>query len=333
LARDDRAGNWLRRLVLGEVFFAVLVLFSVGVLTSLEPARQVASRQGIGQQDLLSFQDTVEGAVIALAIEPGRVGPNRFTVSLHDLQGRPITNATDVTLKLDFQDADLGTNASYTRPAGDGRYVLDGQMLSIAGLWQAELAVSRPDAFDARTAFRFTAAADATGGSASIAPTADTGKLLWGVELGLLGALFLTAGIPLGGWRNRIGAGVMGAGLLSATAGMVLAFGALGGASTPEPARNPFPPNPESLEVGQRVYSQNCQACHGVGGRGDGPMAARLEPPPLDLAVHVPLHSEGDLFRFVRDGISGTAMPPWEGKLSDQEIWHVVNYIMTFEGP
>jgi hypothetical protein len=119
LAREDRAGRWLRRLVMGEVFFAVLVLFSVGVLTSLEPARQVASREGIGQNDLRSFQDMVEGTDIALTIEPGRIGPNRFTVSLHDRQGRPITNATDVTLKLNYQDEDLGNNTSSTRSAGD----------------------------------------------------------------------------------------------------------------------------------------------------------------------------------------------------------------------
>ncbi|HEU0022819.1 MAG TPA: copper resistance protein CopC, partial [Dehalococcoidia bacterium] len=332
LARDDRAGQWLRRLVPGEVIFALLVLLAVGLLTSLEPARQVASREGIGQKTRLSFQDTVEGADIALAIEPGRVGPNQFTVSLKDRLGRPIDNATDVVLSLNFQDADLGKTTASARPTGEGIYVIDGLVLSIAGLWQVELVVLRPDAFDARTAFRFTVVPGGAGSSASIAPTAGTGKLLLGAELALLGTLFLATGIPLGGWRSRSGAAIMGAGLLSAMVGIVLVFGALGGASTPESIRNPFPSNAQSLESGQQVYAGNCQVCHGVGGQGDGPEAAGLDSPPLDLVVHVPLHPDGDLFHFIQDGISGTAMPAWRGKLTDAEIWHVVNYIKTF-GP
>jgi copper transport protein len=68
LARDGQAGRWLRRIIFGEVFFAVLVLLAVGLLTSLEPARQVASRQGIGPTSQLTFQDSVEGAEIELAV-------------------------------------------------------------------------------------------------------------------------------------------------------------------------------------------------------------------------------------------------------------------------
>jgi copper transport protein len=331
LARDDRAGRWLRRIIIGEVFFAVMVLLAVGLLTSLEPARQVASRQGIGPKSLPTFQDTVEGADITLTIEPGRVGLNQFVVSLKDRQGRPITNVTDVTLSLDYQEADLGQTASSARPAGDGTFVLDGQLLSIAGLWQVELSVLRPDAFDARTAFRFAVIPGGTGGSSSIAPTAELGKLLLGIELALLGGLFLVTGILLGGWSSRSGAVIMGSGLLSATVGTILVFFALGGADTPETLRNPFAPDPHSLEMGRRVYRQNCQGCHGIGGGGGGPDAAGLDPPPADLAVHVPLHPDGDLFRFIQDGISGTAMPAWRGQLSDEKIWHVVNYIKAFE--
>lgn len=331
LARDDRAGRWLRRITFGEVFFAVLVLLAVGLLTSLEPARQVASRQGIGPTSQLAFQDSVEGAEIDLAIEPGRVGLNRFVVSLKDRQGRPITSVTDVTLSLDYQEAELGEAASSARPAGDGTFVVDGQLLSVAGLWQVELSIVRPDAFDARTAFRFTVIPGGAGGSSSIAPTAELGQLLLGIELALLGGLFLVTGIPLGGWNNRSGAVIMGSGLISAMVGMVLLFFALGGAAPPETLRNPFPPDGRSLDAGRQVYSQNCQGCHGIGGGGGGPDAAELDPPPADLAVHVPLHSDGDLFRFIQDGISGTAMPAWRGQLTEEEIWHVVNYIKAFE--
>ena len=93
----------------------------------------------------------------------------------------------------------------------------------------------------------------------------------------------------------------------------------------------PFHPNPSSLSTGKQIYAGNCQTCHGELGRGDGPAAPGLDPPPADLVVHVPLHPEHTLFNFVHDGIPGTGMAPLGDKLSDEEIWHVINHIKTFE--
>ena len=90
-------------------------------------------------------------------------------------------------------------------------------------------------------------------------------------------------------------------------------------------------PIPQSLQTGGSVYERSCQTCHGAFGRGDGPGGAGLDPPPADLVVHVPLHSERDLFRFVHDGVPGTSMAPLGDRLTDEEIWHVINYIKTFE--
>ena len=56
-----------------------------------------------------------------------------------------------------------------------------------------------------------------------------------------------------------------------------------------------------------------------------------LDPPPGNLVVHVPLHSDAELYGFVDEGIPGTAMAALGERLSDDEIWHVVNYIRTFE--
>ncbi len=327
LARSGESGRWLRRTVAGEAVLAVLVVAAVGVLTSLEPARQVAAREGRGVEESLLFRDTAEGAAITLEIEPGRLGPNRLTVLLEDRLGRPIDNATGVSVRLTYLDADLGEEPRLAEPVGGGLYALEEAQLSIAGAWQVEMVVRRPDAFDARTAFRFEAAADGSGGSAAISPSPDTARLLLGGGLALLGALFTATALPLGGWYSRAGAGVMLPGIAGLAAGAVI----LVSAGETEAARNPFPPNPESLEAGRVVYEQRCQTCHGLGGRGDGPAAADLYPPPADLVVHVPLHPEHDLFRFVRDGIPGTAMAPLGDRLSDEEIWHVVNYVKTFE--
>jgi mono/diheme cytochrome c family protein len=59
------------------------------------------------------------------------------------------------------------------------------------------------------------------------------------------------------------------------------------------------------------------------------PGHAHLYSTPHALAVHVPLHPERDLFRFIRDGIPGTDMAPLGNQLTDDEVWHVINYIQT----
>ena len=66
-------------------------------------------------------------------------------------------------------------------------------------------------------------------------------------------------------------------------------------------------------------------------GLGDGPASAGLNPPVADLVVHVPLHPDRALFDFIHDGIQGAAMPALGETLSDDEIWHLVNYIRTLE--
>jgi copper transport protein len=330
LAKEEKAGRWLRRFVIAEAILAALVLLSVGLLTTLEPARQVASRQIAAQESSLVFSDLVEGMRITLRIEPAQVGVNRVELSLVDVRGTPVSNASDVSLRLKYLNADLGENPATTVPAGQGKYVLEKALLTIAGPWQAELVVRRPDAFDARTAFRFNVALGAGPTGSVITPSPRTGKVLWAVELVLLGFLFLGVGILLDGWRTRTGAGVMAPGVAAVLAGLFLLYTSqIAGVRGPEPLRNPFPPNPKSLNVGQRLYQQNCQSCHGVTGRGDGPLAAGLKPPPLDLSVHVPLHPEEAVFHFIRDGVASTAMQPWRGKLTDEEIWHVVNYVKT----
>ena len=203
LAGSVDRGRWLKRLVAGEAALGIVVLASVGVLTSLEPARQVAAREGIGVSDSLTFQDTAEGAAITLEVEPGRVGPNTFTVSLEDRLGNPIATASDVSLRLAYLDADLGEETAPAVSMGDGTYVMSQSMLSIAGAWQVELIVRRPDAFDARTAFRFEALAVGAGGSASIAPSPETGKPTPGCRTRLAGDVVHGAGPAAGAAGTR----------------------------------------------------------------------------------------------------------------------------------
>ena len=329
LRADGTAGLWLKRLVGAEIVLATLVLLSVGFLTALEPARQVASREDIGVESGLSFEETAESTHMTLEVDPGQVGPNTIRVSLTDRSGSPITNTTDVRVRLSYLDADFGETPYSAPEVGEGEYVLDQQLISIAGAWQVELVVQRPDAFDARAAFRFEVTGGG-GGSLAIAPEADTGRTLLGIEFVLLGFVFMGVSIPIGGWYSRRGATAMIAGTVVVVAGGALLFGTLG-AGEEVPVRNPIPPTQESVAAGMLLYQENCQLCHGTGGLGDGPAGAGLKPPPADLTVHVPLHPDRALFEFIQEGIPGTAMAPLGDKLSEDEIWHLINYIQTLK--
>ena len=328
LPGDGRAAYWLRRLVVAEVIVAALVLLSVGFLTSLEPARQAASRLGIGVAESLTFSDTAEGADITLEVIPGQVGPNTIRITLRDVFGNPITNATDVRARLSYLDADLGETEVSAIPTGDGEFTLTDRLIGIDGAWEVALTAQRPDAFDARTAFRFeTSGGD---GASTIAPSRDTAYILIGAIFGVLGLMFLVSALRFGGFQTRAGAAAMSLGVLGVIGAAALLAVVLG-SEEGVPERNPIPATSESVAVGLSLYDVHCQLCHGSGGLGDGPASAGLNPPVANLVVHVPLHPDRALFGFIHDGIPEAAMPAMGETLLDEEIWHVVNYIRTLE--
>jgi len=87
----------------------------------------------------------------------------------------------------------------------------------------------------------------------------------------------------------------------------------------------------EELETGKAVYQEQCTACHGEQGRGDGPDAAGLSVPPGDLADAAALaqRSAADLFQVVSQG-AAPDMPAFAGSLTEDERWAVVSYLHSF---
>lgn len=137
-------------------------------------------------------------------------------------------------------------------------------------------------------------------------------------------------------WRRpATAAGVMGA---AAAAAFAVAFAvAIDVPTYPVPftARfltNPTPDTPETVAAGRAHYQRLCVVCHGVQGRGDGPGAFALNPRPLDLRVHVPIHAPGEHFYWISEGIPGTAMPPWKTQLTETQRWAVVRYLYELAG-
>jgi high-affinity iron transporter len=90
------------------------------------------------------------------------------------------------------------------------------------------------------------------------------------------------------------------------------------------PAKTP------DLRRGGAVFAQQCAACHGAGGAGDGPMAAQLTPPPIAFTDRdrASLRSVLALYQAVSEGVGGTAMPAFK-ELSDADRWAVAFYAGT----
>ncbi len=110
----------------------------------------------------------------------------------------------------------------------------------------------------------------------------------------------------------------------------------------------PEPPA-DVIEAGKRVYFTKCVWCHGVDGAGDGPGADRLWPRPRNFnqgtfkirhtaSGELPLYSyserspdsgKNDLLDTVTHGLPGSAMPPWEGILTEEQRVQVLAFVTT----
>lgn len=139
--------------------------------------------------------------------------------------------------------------------------------------------------------------------------------------------LVLSFGLLRSG-RRRIAAAMAGLGL---TIGSALALPALTIPAFPTTyARPPIAYEAESVAVGAALFQQHCVLCHGFTGRGDGPGAAGLVPPPADLtAAHTSDHTMGDMFWWVGHGMPPSAMPAFESILNEKDRWEIINYVMA----
>ena len=96
---------------------------------------------------------------------------------------------------------------------------------------------------------------------------------------------------------------------------------------------SPLPPTAASIQAGRKLYEQNCAACHGPTGLGNGPAGANLNPPPANLVGvgRMPMITDGYLYWTIAEGGTqlGTAMPLFEGSLGDKQIWELVLFLRS----
>jgi mono/diheme cytochrome c family protein len=107
----------------------------------------------------------------------------------------------------------------------------------------------------------------------------------------------------------------------------------------------------ESLENGKQLYAQNCAACHGENGAGDGVFADDLAQAgeasmqsmsgAMDMMMQTPVDftdptrmlgaSPALLQGKILRGGMGTGMPMWGSIFTEEQIWDLIAYLYSFQ--
>ncbi len=107
----------------------------------------------------------------------------------------------------------------------------------------------------------------------------------------------------------------------------------LGGSPEAQKMKNPVASTPASIKAGQSLFQKNCRFCHGADAKGDGPMAPEgTHPPNLTDDKWDRGSSDGEIFAVIRDGAGPKFdMKGYKSKMTEQEIWNIVNYLRSLQ--
>ena len=90
---------------------------------------------------------------------------------------------------------------------------------------------------------------------------------------------------------------------------------------------NPVQATSAALTEGATEYEEHCAFCHGGAKAKVSPMEDKFSPPVPQLINRIPHDDDAWLFWVTKHGVRMTAMPSWDGVMSDDEIWKVIAFI------
>ena len=100
--------------------------------------------------------------------------------------------------------------------------------------------------------------------------------------------------------------------------------------------KNPVPTNAASIASGQQLFQKYCRFCHGATGKGDSAAAPKdMKPSNLADATWDRGGTDGEIYVVIQEGAGPDfKMKGLKGKVSDQDTWHLVNYVRSLgSGP
>ena len=90
-------------------------------------------------------------------------------------------------------------------------------------------------------------------------------------------------------------------------------------------------------ERGRAIYKANCVACHGESGKGDGPGAGVLKPPPRDHTdrAYMSTLSDKEIGDIIRMGgaIKGKPLMPSHPQIAGDDLASLIGYVRSLSEP
>jgi copper transport protein len=340
----------LGRRVRYEFAVAVAVLAVVALLVQLTPSR---GRLADPEQAAGEFIETVEVEDLqaTLVITPNQPGFNTFEVYL--------AGGVDTVEGLRLEFTDPRGFASEARLVLDPSnpptfYLGQGPYLPDPGTWNIVLNIRRTEGNDLRPVFVVdvedttpaVSGGSRTGGSLDSPVDFSPGGVALLALSGVVSAGIIAGSVPRPGMREgylgwlaaeiayRVGPmrvqpvwTLGGLVVIGIALGLILGDHLHPPLSQEEASReNPIEATQESIARGAMLFSQNCAVCHGESGRGDGPAAPTLPLQPANLYDHIPYHPDQFFFGVISKGLGGV-MPAFEGQISEEDRWNILNYL------
>jgi mono/diheme cytochrome c family protein len=88
---------------------------------------------------------------------------------------------------------------------------------------------------------------------------------------------------------------------------------------------DPFHPTEQVIDKGKQLFQIYCAVCHGAEGKGDGPIAAKIPPPPSYKSDRLLQFPPGRFFHVITMGAN--KMPSYAVQLAPEERWLLITYI------
>jgi len=89
---------------------------------------------------------------------------------------------------------------------------------------------------------------------------------------------------------------------------------------------NPVLADEISVMNGDRLYGVYCDTCHGKSGSSREKLTKNFDVQPLPL-TNPERYTDGELFYLISKGVEGSNMMAYETFLTEEERWHIVNYV------
>ena len=88
---------------------------------------------------------------------------------------------------------------------------------------------------------------------------------------------------------------------------------------------NPFHQRSDVIAKGKVLYETYCLVCHGAEGKGDGPIASKIPPPPSYKSDRLLGFLPGRIFHVLTLG--SNKMPSYAAQLSAEDRWLIITYV------